>query len=157
MDDKMTGRGYMIWADGRRYDGEWLENRCNGRGVLTYRDGRRYEGEYKLDKMHGRGACQRERERERETIRNYSKRDGRGLACFTSARLSRPTRADTGLTGRALTGTEPGQGSISGPRAQGTRASTRSIRNMDGGYRRGQQGAGTRGSMWTGHRQAWVL
>jgi hypothetical protein len=20
-DDKMTGRGYMIWADGRRYDG----------------------------------------------------------------------------------------------------------------------------------------
>ncbi len=51
----MTGRGYMIWADGRRYDGEWLENRCNGRGVLTYRDGRRYEGEYKLDKMHGRG------------------------------------------------------------------------------------------------------
>ena len=46
----------MIWADGRRYDGEWLENRCNGRGVLTYRDGRRYEGEYKLDKMHGRGA-----------------------------------------------------------------------------------------------------
>jgi hypothetical protein len=55
VDDKMTGRGYMIWADGRRYDGEWLENRCNGRGVLTYRDGRRYEGEYKLDKMHGRG------------------------------------------------------------------------------------------------------
>ena len=57
VDDKMTGRGYMIWADGRRYDGEWLENRCNGRGVLTYRDGRRYEGEYKLDKMHGRGEC----------------------------------------------------------------------------------------------------
>lgn len=51
----MTGRGFMIWADGRRYDGEWLENRCNGRGVLTYKDGRRYEGEYKLDKMHGRG------------------------------------------------------------------------------------------------------
>ncbi len=55
MDDKMTGRGYMVWADGRRYDGEWLENRCNGRGVLTYKDGRRYEGEYKLDKMHGKG------------------------------------------------------------------------------------------------------
>jgi len=45
----------MVWADGRRYDGEWLENRCNGRGVLTYKDGRRYEGEYKLDKMHGKG------------------------------------------------------------------------------------------------------
>ena len=44
----------MIWADGRRYDGEWLENRCNGRGVLTYRDGRRYEGEYKLGLKHGR-------------------------------------------------------------------------------------------------------
>ena len=39
----MTGRGFMIWADGRRYDGEWLENRCNGRGVLTYKNGRRYE------------------------------------------------------------------------------------------------------------------
>ena len=47
----------MIWADGRRFDGEWLDNRCNGRGVLTYKDGRRYEGEYKLDKMHGRGVC----------------------------------------------------------------------------------------------------
>ena len=23
----------MVWADGRRYDGEWLENRCNGRGL----------------------------------------------------------------------------------------------------------------------------
>ena len=32
----------MVWADGRRYDGEWFENRCNGRGVLTYKDGRRY-------------------------------------------------------------------------------------------------------------------
>lgn len=39
----MTGRGFMVWADGRRYDGEWFENRCNGRGVLTYKDGRRYE------------------------------------------------------------------------------------------------------------------
>jgi hypothetical protein len=57
VDDKMTGRGFMIWADGRRYDGEWHENRCNGRGVLTYKDGRRYEGEYKLDKMHGKGAA----------------------------------------------------------------------------------------------------
>ena len=43
MDDMMTGRGFMVWADGRRYDGEWFENRCNGRGVLTYKDGRRYE------------------------------------------------------------------------------------------------------------------
>jgi hypothetical protein len=79
----MTGRGYMIWADGRRYDGEWLENRCNGRGVLTYRDGRRYEGEYKLDKMHGRGVSEREREREREIIRNYSVTgwQGPGLSC----------------------------------------------------------------------------
>jgi hypothetical protein len=27
-DDKMTGRGYMIWADGRRYDGYVLFPMC---------------------------------------------------------------------------------------------------------------------------------
>jgi len=36
LDDKMTGRGFMIWADGRRYDGEWLENRCHGQVICLF-------------------------------------------------------------------------------------------------------------------------
>jgi hypothetical protein len=45
----------MSWADGRRYEGEWLDGKCTGRGVTTFANGSRYEGVYLEDKMHGYG------------------------------------------------------------------------------------------------------
>jgi hypothetical protein len=48
-----TGYGLMTWADGRRYEGYWVNSKCTGFGILAHKDGRRYEGEYVNDKMQG--------------------------------------------------------------------------------------------------------
>lgn len=34
------------WADGRQYNGDWINNKMHGRGIFTWADGRRYDGEY---------------------------------------------------------------------------------------------------------------
>jgi len=144
----------MIWADGRRYDGEWLENRCNGRGVLTYRDGRRYEGEYKLDKMHGRGesiCCD---------------------CCLADRSLfsgMQPTNLETQKSGQAV-GLGPApvailrcrllrfeQAFTYGRRALDTRASIKSTKSMDEGCKHGRLGAGMKVNMWTARRLVWAL
>jgi len=48
-----TGYGLMTWADGRRYEGYWVNSKCTGFGILAHKDGRKYEGEYVSDKMQG--------------------------------------------------------------------------------------------------------
>jgi hypothetical protein len=45
-------KGIYNWSDGRRYEGEWLDNNMHGKGVYTWKDGRKYEGEYFNDKKH---------------------------------------------------------------------------------------------------------
>ena len=44
--------GVYEWNDGRRYEGEWRDNKMDGEGVFTWSHGRRYEGEWKDDKQH---------------------------------------------------------------------------------------------------------
>ena len=36
----------MIWADGRKYEGQYVENRKQGQGVFSWPDGRKYDGEW---------------------------------------------------------------------------------------------------------------
>jgi hypothetical protein len=55
VDGQLTGKGKMSWADGRRYEGEWVDGKCTGRGITTFANGSRYEGIYHEDKMHGYG------------------------------------------------------------------------------------------------------
>lgn len=40
----MHGRGCYIWADGRKYDGEYINDKKDGYGVYTWADGRKYQG-----------------------------------------------------------------------------------------------------------------
>ena len=49
----MQGKGKCNWSDGREYDGFWANNMLNGAGVYTCEDGKRYEGEYVEDKKVG--------------------------------------------------------------------------------------------------------
>lgn len=42
----MNGRGITIWADGKQYDGEYVDDKKQGYGVFTYENGRRFEGEW---------------------------------------------------------------------------------------------------------------
>ena len=48
-------KGLYTWLDGRRYEGDWLDNNMHGKGIYTWKDGRKYEGEYINDKKHGHG------------------------------------------------------------------------------------------------------
>lgn len=38
--------GEYLWADGRMFKGDWLNNNMHGKGIYTWKDGRKYEGEY---------------------------------------------------------------------------------------------------------------
>jgi len=92
----------MVWADGRRYDGEWFENRCNGRGVLTYKDGRRYVGEYKLDKMHGKGVYYWAEGARYEGEYREDKKNGRGVQTWPSGARYEGEYVDSVQTGYGL-------------------------------------------------------
>ena len=37
----------------KRYEGDWKDNNMHGKGIYTWKDGRKYEGEYLNDKKHG--------------------------------------------------------------------------------------------------------
>jgi hypothetical protein len=49
------GKGVDTWANGSRYEGDWVQGKQHGKGVLTYCSGIRYEGDFVQDKRHGKG------------------------------------------------------------------------------------------------------
>ena len=44
------------YADGGRFEGEWIDDKVHGRGVSVYASGNRYEGEWVDGKINGQ-AC----------------------------------------------------------------------------------------------------
>lgn len=50
------GRGSMVYANGRHYEGQWLKDHRHGHGIMTYPDGTRYEGQWREGLWHGHGA-----------------------------------------------------------------------------------------------------
>ena len=50
-----SGRGILIWSDGTKYEGYWVNNKANIKGKITHSDGDIYEGEWKNDKANGKG------------------------------------------------------------------------------------------------------
>ena len=53
--DKIEGKGKMIWKTGEVYEGEWSNNLKEGKGIETYPDGEKYEGNFKNSKFEGKG------------------------------------------------------------------------------------------------------
>ena len=51
----MHGKGVNTWADGRKYEGEYYNDKKDGFGVWTWADGRKYVGYWKDGKRHGIG------------------------------------------------------------------------------------------------------
>ena len=45
--DMKSGRGRMIYFDGRVYEGEWKDNLWHGQGSIDFQNGSRYEGKLK--------------------------------------------------------------------------------------------------------------
>lgn len=46
----MSGKGVMIWADGRKYEGDFLNDNKHGFGIYHWADGRKYEGQWEANK-----------------------------------------------------------------------------------------------------------
>ena len=57
----MHGFGKITWADGRSYEGEYINDKKQGNlfilgyGIFTWPDGRRYKGSWKKGRQHGKG------------------------------------------------------------------------------------------------------
>ena len=45
----MNGYGVYIWPDGKKYEGEFLNDKRNGEGIMNFPDGRTYDGGWKDD------------------------------------------------------------------------------------------------------------
>ena len=52
---KASGHWVDEWADGARYEGDYVDGEFHGRGIYTWANGFRYEGEWRDDKPHGYG------------------------------------------------------------------------------------------------------
>lgn len=46
----MNGYGAYIWKDGRKFEGEYKNDKKEGRGVYQWADGRKYDGVWKNGK-----------------------------------------------------------------------------------------------------------
>ncbi len=51
----MEGYGIFTWPDGRRYEGQYIDDKKEGHGNFYWPDGRKYEGGWKNGKQHGIG------------------------------------------------------------------------------------------------------
>ena len=47
--------GTDTWANGKKYVGEWKNDKYHGNGTMTYSRGDKYVGEYKDGKRNGKG------------------------------------------------------------------------------------------------------
>lgn len=54
----MEGMGVYIWNDGRKYEGDYKDDKKNGFGIYQWADGRRYMGYWNKGKQHGLGKYQ---------------------------------------------------------------------------------------------------
>ena len=60
MNNKMEGYGVFVWPDGRRYEGDYVDDQMNGRGTLRWKSGMAVlEGELRNDLAHGDGVLRR--------------------------------------------------------------------------------------------------
>lgn len=51
----MEGRGVFEWPDGRKYEGQYVDDKKEGQGNFFWPDGRVYQGGWKNGKQHGIG------------------------------------------------------------------------------------------------------
>lgn len=51
----MEGLGIYVWNDGRKYEGQYQDDKKHGFGIYVWADGRCYEGYWYKGKQHGLG------------------------------------------------------------------------------------------------------
>lgn len=43
----MHGRGTLVWSDGKKYEGDFVDDKREGKGTFTWPDGRQYRGDWR--------------------------------------------------------------------------------------------------------------
>ena len=51
----MDGKGVFTWPDGRRYEGEYKDDKKEGYGIFEWSDGKKYRGFWVNGKQNGEG------------------------------------------------------------------------------------------------------
>ena len=51
--------GVLIFNNGGKYDGQWVNSRAEGRGVCIYEDGSKYDGLWKNGNWNGYGTLEK--------------------------------------------------------------------------------------------------
>ena len=51
----MHGKGTFSWKDGRKYEGDYVQDKKEGQGTFTWPNGKVYEGGWMDGKQHGDG------------------------------------------------------------------------------------------------------
>ena len=46
----MNGKGVFTWEDGKKYEGEYLNDKKHGQGTFTWADGKSFTGGWKNGK-----------------------------------------------------------------------------------------------------------
>jgi len=75
----MDGVGCYQWSDGRRYEGEYKEDKKHGFGIYQWADGRVYIGFWCRGKQHGLGTYKTP---EAQSLRYGLWEDGKRIAWF---------------------------------------------------------------------------
>ena len=52
-DGKKNGKGTIYYAKGKKYVGDWIDDKRTGQGVFTWPDGNRFEKKYSQMSSHG--------------------------------------------------------------------------------------------------------
>ena len=51
----VNGNGIYVWADGRKYEGSWADDKVDGNGAYFFPDGRKFVGQFQAGKINGQG------------------------------------------------------------------------------------------------------
>ena len=54
-EDMQHGKGVETWADGAKYDGDYVRGNKEGKGKFFWADGSVFEGEFKNNNIEGTG------------------------------------------------------------------------------------------------------
>jgi len=77
--DCLNGQGVKTWADGTKYEGEWLNGKQHGMGTITLPNGMTYEGSWQEDKMNGEGTIKNPDGTQYEGNFSNNEMDGHGV------------------------------------------------------------------------------
>lgn len=91
----MEGIGIYVWNDGRKYEGQYKDDKKHGFGVYNWADGRCYEGYWYKGKQHGIGTYVVPKENK---MKYGLWEDGKRIEWFDEDQVSQITRKQLDYT-----------------------------------------------------------